>query len=66
MLLHSYDHNTIKIVKVIFIKCLIRDSFFLICLKRTFKLRQILRDKIHYPLPEHPLARFFFSLKTID
>ena len=49
MPLRTRGHNTIDIVEIVIPKRLIRGSFFLICLERTFKLGQILRDKIHYP-----------------
>ena len=50
MPLRTCDHNTIDIIEIVIPKRLIRGSFFLICLECTFKLRQILRDKIHHPL----------------
>ncbi|PKK59935.1 hypothetical protein RhiirC2_762244 [Rhizophagus irregularis] len=41
MPLRTCGHNTIDIVEIVVPECLIRSSFFLICLERTFKLRQI-------------------------
>ncbi|POG82287.1 hypothetical protein GLOIN_2v1500860 [Rhizophagus irregularis DAOM 181602=DAOM 197198] len=43
MPLCACSHNTIYIIKIVVPKCLIRSPFLFICLKCTFKLRQILR-----------------------
>ena len=50
MPLCTRGHNTIDIVEIVVPKCLIRSPFLFICLKRAFKLCQILRDKIHHHL----------------